>query len=583
MMQEEVITSPHPEQASPVGEGEATATEAKISVLSEEDIPLHDSEESVEKRYEENFPVASWLVPGGARDAIVALYSFARHVDDIADDGALPADYRLKKLQRVEDILTGKYRGSPKEWPQWLMNYFQLLAQGKMARRHGLALLKAFKQDVTMSRYETLEELLDYCQHSAAPVGRAVLELCGEHYANIAASDALCIALQLINHIQDISEDWQERQRIYLPSEIGGAGEEAVIQSVKDGASSDAVHDTCQKLLDEVERQLVLSADLPESLQSMRLRMEIVTVMNVAMQLLVKLRKYDPIATSVALTKSEKKSALLSAIFRGLWTGFDGGKHHEKPKVMREAIKKSSFFIGMRQLPSYRREGIFRLYSFCRMVDDVADSGIEKPVALNALTQWEMDLEVIYSKQLQAYPRHPVSRALLPVVDGFSLPKKQFDELFQGITMDIEGEMLRPAWPDLMRYCHCVAGTVGVLSTRIFGCRHESSEKAAIALGKGLQLVNILRDVREDARRSRVYLPKELLAKHDALTLSLGHLVRKPYPAPIQKTMVELAERAEQFFVDFDQHAQKEASFLAPAMTMKHSYQQLLGKLRREW
>jgi len=173
---------------------------------------------SVSVAHYENFPVASLLVPRALRPAIGAIYRFARTADDIADEGDLLPEARLAGLDRYERALDAIAAGTPPAEPP-----FPQLAAA--IARHALPLapfrdlLSAFRQDVSTTRYATVELLLDYCRRSANPVGRLMLRLYGaESPANGIASDAICTALQLINFWQDIAADWC-RGRVYLPGE----------------------------------------------------------------------------------------------------------------------------------------------------------------------------------------------------------------------------------------------------------------------------------------------------------------------------------------------------------------------------
>jgi squalene synthase HpnC len=166
----------------------------------------------------ENFPVASRLVPARLRPAVVAIYAFARAADDLADEGNVPAAQRRAALRRFDVELDAIKRGeTPHEAP------FAALAAAM--RRHGLPagpfhdLVDAFLQDVDVARYATYAELLDYCRRSANPVGRLVLALYrADTTANVAMSDAICTALQLVNLWQDVAVDWR-KGRVYLPLE----------------------------------------------------------------------------------------------------------------------------------------------------------------------------------------------------------------------------------------------------------------------------------------------------------------------------------------------------------------------------
>jgi squalene synthase HpnC len=166
----------------------------------------------------ENFPVASFAVPRSLRGAVLAIYGFARAADDLADEGEVAPGVRLAALDRYDRALADIRRGIvPGEPP------FPALAAAVARHRLPLGpfhdLLSAFRQDVTVARYDTFANLLDYCRRSANPIGRLLLALYGvAGDSALRASDAICTALQLVNFWQDIAADWQ-RGRVYLPRE----------------------------------------------------------------------------------------------------------------------------------------------------------------------------------------------------------------------------------------------------------------------------------------------------------------------------------------------------------------------------
>ncbi|VAW74310.1 Squalene synthase [hydrothermal vent metagenome] len=167
----------------------------------------------------ENFPVASILLPAWQRDPIAAIYAFARSADDIADEGDADETERLQQLDAMSTALHAITQGSPPEQPVYI-------ALADTLERHALPielfhdLLSAFRQDVTCKRYANFGELMDYCRRSANPVGRLLLHLNGQaSEKNLARSDAICSALQLINFLQDIHQDYEENNRIYLPQD----------------------------------------------------------------------------------------------------------------------------------------------------------------------------------------------------------------------------------------------------------------------------------------------------------------------------------------------------------------------------
>lgn len=167
----------------------------------------------------ENFPVASWLLPRRLRDPVAAIYAFARTADDWADEGGYSTEQRLAALDAMRRSLHGIELGQPMEDPVFI-------ALADCIGRHHLPfdpfldLLSAFRQDVTKNRYADFGELMGYCRRSANPVGRLLLHLYhADEARNIALSDAICSALQLINFLQDLHQDYAENDRIYLPQD----------------------------------------------------------------------------------------------------------------------------------------------------------------------------------------------------------------------------------------------------------------------------------------------------------------------------------------------------------------------------
>ena len=166
----------------------------------------------------ENFPVASLLVPLRLRPAVLAVYRFARMADDFADEGDAALAQRLAALDRFEAALDGIEAGTPPLAPPF-PELAAAIARHRMAIGPFRDLLSAFRQDVTTTRYRSEAELFDYCRRSANPIGRLMLRIFdADAPANLAASDAICTALQLINLWQDIAADWL-KGRIYLPVE----------------------------------------------------------------------------------------------------------------------------------------------------------------------------------------------------------------------------------------------------------------------------------------------------------------------------------------------------------------------------
>lgn len=173
------------------------------------------------------------------------------------------------------------------------------------------------------------------------------------------------------------------------------------------------------------------------------------------------------------------------------------------------AASGSSFYYSFLFLPAETRRAITALYAFCREVDDVVDECSDTDIARRKLDWWRGEIETCFSGQAT----HPVTQALQLSVQTHNLPLEYFQEIIDGMEMDLDRNRYE-SFRDLALYCHRVAGVVGLLSAEIFGYRHRDTLKYAETLGVAFQLTNILRDVREDAQRGRIYLPLDELLEH---------------------------------------------------------------------
>jgi phytoene synthase len=178
----------------------------------------------------------------------------------------------------------------------------------------------------------------------------------------------------------------------------------------------------------------------------------------------------------------------------------------------------SSFYYSFLFLPEDRRQAITALYAFCREVDDVVDECSDADVARAKLAWWRQEIAGIYHGQ----PQHPVARALTEVIGRFGLQEPYLQEIIDGMEMDLDHNRY-PDFESLKLYCHRVAGVVGVLSAGIFGYQDKNTLQYASDLGTAFQLTNIIRDVGEDARRNRIYLPLDELERHGVSAADIVH------------------------------------------------------------
>jgi 15-cis-phytoene synthase len=196
----------------------------------------------------------------------------------------------------------------------------------------------------------------------------------------------------------------------------------------------------------------------------------------------------------------------------------------------------SSFYYSFLFLPAPRRQAITALYAFCREVDDVVDEVSDAAVAQAKLDWWRSEIDRLFS----GAPQHPVTRALEPHLQPFGITRERLLQVLDGMQMDLRQSRYLD-YPGLRRYCHLVAGVVGEMSAGIFGASDESTFEFARQLGLALQLVNIVRDVGEDARRGRLYLPLDDL---QAAGVKVSDVLGGRYVAGFDAVMRMQAQRA---------------------------------------
>ena len=266
----------------------------------------------------ENFPVGSILLPARLRPHVAAYYAFARAIDDIADSSTLAAEEKIRRLSGFEDALSGR---NPDSAYAKAHRMRASLDRTGIPLRHCLDLVAAFKQDAVKLRYRDWDDLLGYCILSAAPVGRYLLDLHGGSRDGYAFSDALCMALQVINHLQDCQDDYRSLNRIYLPGDWLAA-EGARVEELDAPQASPALRRVINRTLDATERLMLDARRLPGGLVSRRLAMESGAIIAIADALIGRLRTMDPLVRRVQLGKS----AFLACCLKGTVTGFFAGR-----------------------------------------------------------------------------------------------------------------------------------------------------------------------------------------------------------------------------------------------------------------
>lgn len=260
-------------------------------------------------RGDENFPVGSALIAPRLRRHLHAFYAFARNADDIADSAALAPDDKLARLDRMEAVLLGRTdEGSPSA-----LRLRASLAETGVAPRHATDLLVAFRRDATKRRYASWGELADYCRFSAMPVGRYVLDLHGEPASTYPPSDVLCAALQILNHLQDCARDLVLLDRCYLPADLlARCG--ASVEDLRRPAATPGLRRVFDALLDDVDRFNKAAPSLPRGTRDRRLRLETAVIVGLSRRLAGRLRRDDPLARRVKLTRTDAVASAFAAL-----------------------------------------------------------------------------------------------------------------------------------------------------------------------------------------------------------------------------------------------------------------------------
>ncbi len=248
---------------------------------------------------DENFPVASALLKREHRAPVMAFYRFARAADDVADDATASADEKLALLAAMRATIAGTSDADADA----LALRATMTAHG-LSSRHALDLLTAFERDCTVDRCADWDALIDYCRYSAMPVGRYVLDVHGEDRATWAANDALCAALQIINHVQDCGKDYRAIGRVYLPLDLL-AKHGADVGDLAKPAATPALLATIRDLVVRTDTLLAESAGFARQIRDRRLAVEVAIIHRLAASLNRRLRNRDPLSQRVHHGKAE--------------------------------------------------------------------------------------------------------------------------------------------------------------------------------------------------------------------------------------------------------------------------------------
>lgn len=267
---------------------------------------------------DENFPVASWIIHPRHRALIFAFYNFVRTGDDIADHATLPAQEKLDKLDLLEAELLGKGDTQPEA-----VTLRKALAERGMPPKHAQDLLAAFRLDVTKLRYENWDELIHYCSLSAMPVGRFMLDVHGEDRSTWAASDAICAALQINNHLQDCGKDYRNLNRVYIPRDALKTAD-AEVEMLGETKATPQLLNCIHALARRNQALLHEGRALARDIKDARFALEVSVIDAFAYRIVNLLKEHDPLSENVHLSKAQMAGIALSTMASELFRRVTG-------------------------------------------------------------------------------------------------------------------------------------------------------------------------------------------------------------------------------------------------------------------
>ncbi len=559
----------------------------------------------------ENFNVVSWLLPRDLHQHFYNVYAYCRWSDDLGDEVADPAR-ALLLLDAWESELRLIYADGAGPAHPVLIALRETIRAKDIPLQPFCDLLRAFRQDQTVQRYATWDEVLDYCVYSANPVGRLVLYLCGyRDEARQKLSDFTCTALQLANFWQDVSRDL-EKGRIYIPLESLAA--HGLTEADIVGKRFDARYAALMKSLIAQTRELFRAGQpLTQTVERfLRVDLEMFSGGGLAILDAIEASGHNTLEHRPSLSKWTQakllgKTLAVSVFARGRnsrHAAASGDAESRPPsdaeardaaipgnrRVIRlqsysDAVResyaecnriaraaRSSFYLAFFGLRKEKRNALCALYAFMRLIDDVSDEPGDLESKRQALARWRGMLDQAIGG---ATSGHAVLPALADTIERFQIPTRYFHDLILGAEMDLTVSTYA-TFDRLSEYCYRVAGTVGLTCLHVFGFSDPKAPDLAERLGLAFQLTNIIRDVGSDYAMGRIYLPQEDLDRFGIRAEEL----RGPVTPQLQELLAFEAERAWQMYQEGAPLVSRvNADSRATLWALVRTYSSLLGRI----
>ena len=556
----------------------------------------------------ENFNVVSWLLPKDLHQHFYNVYAYCRWADDLGDE-VPDAARALELLAWWEHELDACYEGKPSH-PVFVALRETVVAKD-VPKQPFADLLKAFRQDQTVKRYQNWDSVIGYCVNSANPVGRLVLYLCGyRDEERQRLSDATCTALQLANFWQDVSRDL-DIGRIYIPLDVAAANgiseSEIVARRFDDryvGMMKDLIGRTRVLFTEGQPLSKMVDGRLSVDL-------EMFTGGGLAVLDAIEAMGYDTLNKRPSVSKLKQASLLGRTLVKHLMnaesiavekTPAVGGARVAAPdgqlnladsyeqcnRIARASH--SNFYYAFFLLPKLKRDGLAALYAFMRLVDDVSDEEQTLLAKQRGLAKWRAALDEAVTGHSQAfdgtaaiplaaeplYGGDEVLPALVDTMQRYKMPARYLHDLISGAEMDLTVQAY-PTFDRLREYCYRVAGTVGLTCTHVFGFKDARALDLAEKLGLAFQLTNIIRDVHEDYKLGRVYLPEEDLQRYGVSPEDFG---RSEATLGVRELLRFESERAWQIYQEGSALLGLiDADSRGALWLLVHTYSALLGRI----
>jgi squalene synthase HpnC len=558
----------------------------------------------------ENFNVVSWLLPKALHQHFYNVYAYCRWADDLGDE-VPDAARALELLAWWEHELDACYEGRPSH-PVFVALRETVVAKD-IPKQPFADLLKAFRQDQTVKRYPNWDAVLDYCVYSANPVGRLVLYLCGyRDEKRQRLSDATCTALQLANFWQDVSRDL-DIGRIYIPLDaaaVHGISASDIVERRFDDRYVGLMKDLIART-----RTLFAEGQPLATMVDGRLTvdLEMFTRGGLAVLDAIEAMGYDTLNHRPAVSKVKQAALLGRALVAHLVGGKPRSTEIARPQEVVGArlaapdgqlnltqsyeqchriarASHSNFYYAFFLLPKQKRDGLAALYAFMRLVDDVSDEDQGLLAKQRGLAKWRAAFDEAVTGHSQAFdgtaavplPAEPlygeaeVLPALVDTMQRYKMPARYLHDLISGAEMDLTIQTY-PTFDRLREYCYRVAGTVGLTCTHVFGFSNARALGLAEKLGLAFQLTNIIRDVHEDYKLGRVYLPEEDLQRYAVSPEDFG---RNEATLGVRELLRFESERAWQLYEEGSGlFGLIDADSRSALWLLVHTYSALLGRI----